>query len=100
MCIRDSAHARVNPAPLEHHPYTRGKVTPVGNRVEAEHPDLPTGGAPVPFEHFQGARLAGSVRAEERDYLPSVRDEVEGVHGHHVPVAHPERTDLDGRGET
>jgi hypothetical protein len=75
-------------------------VTPVGNRVEAEHPDLPAGRATVPFEHFQGARLAGSVRAEERDYLPSFRDQVEVVHGHYVPVANPERTDLDRSGET
>ena len=75
-------------------------MTPVGYRVETEHPDLPAGRAAVPFENFQGARFAGSVRAEERDYLTSFRDQVELVNGHHVPVANPERTDLDGRGET
>jgi hypothetical protein len=75
-------------------------VTPVGDGVETEDPDLPTGGASVPFQHFQGARLAGAVRAEERDYLPSFRDQVEVVHRHDVPVANPERTDLDSRGET
>jgi hypothetical protein len=75
-------------------------VTPVGDRVEAEHPDLPAGRAAVAFEDFQGARFAGSVRAEERDNLPSFGDQVKVVHGHHVPVANAERTDLDGRGET
>jgi len=75
-------------------------VTPVGDRVEAEHPDLPAGRAPVPFEHLQSARLAGSVRAEERDYLTSFRNQVEAVDSDHFPVANPERADLDGRGET
>jgi hypothetical protein len=75
-------------------------VTPVRDRVEAEHPDLAAGRAAVPLEHFQGARLAGSVRAEERDYLPSFRHQVEVVHCHHVPIADPERTDLHRRGET
>jgi hypothetical protein len=75
-------------------------VTPVGDGVETEDPDLPTGGASVPFEHFQGARLTGAVRAKERDYLPSVRHQVEVVDGHHVPVANPERADLHGRGKT
>ena len=65
----ERAHARVEPALLEHHADARAQLVAVAPRVDAEHAHLAGVGAPVALEDLDGGGLARAVRPEQAEDL-------------------------------
>jgi hypothetical protein len=61
----------------------------------AEDRDLAAVAGPVALEDLDRGRLAGAVRAQQREDLTPVDVQVDPVHGREVGVALPELADLD-----
>jgi len=92
----ERAHARVDPALLQHHPDARAELDALGDGVEAEHAHPALAWRAVALERLHGGGLAGSVGAEQAEHLAPEDLEGQTVDGGGRAVALDEPVHLDG----
>src|SRR5690606_31344296 len=82
---------------LQHDAEARAPGPSCGLRVLAEHAVLARVAVAEPLEDLDGRRLAGAVRAEDREDLAALDPQVDAVHGALGAVALAQAADVHGR---
>ncbi len=81
---------RVHASVLEHHAHPTGEHSLRRGWIEAEHAHVATRSPTKPLAHLDGRGLTRTVGAEDRSDRAGTRRERDSVHGHEIPVLHPE----------